>query len=348
MDDLIDSNAKLAEAIFKIGFKTFLAPTLDADWVASIVPEKYAHDEFRVYSIVIDHLEARTNQTDMDKARSCVNQFYRDWSAEGAVERDQCFQPIIRALDEEFNLRHDKDSNYKKGALEVLVPGAGLGRLVFDICKAGYSVEGNEISYHELLASSLALNHTKEPGQFTIAPFALNCSNHRSRADQFRTFKVPDIHPGTELPEDASQRMSMSTGDFIVVYSDEQSRETFDAVATVFFIDTAPNVIRYIETVKNCLKPGGLWINLGPLLWHHVNRKQDSGGEEKAHDDTDTGIAEPGSVELTDEEVVALVEHFGFEIQKHITDEVDTGYISNPRSMLQTTYRPSHWVARKK
>ena len=40
----------------------------------------------------------------------------------------------------------------------------------------------------------------------------------------------------------------------------------FDCVATVFFIDTAHNVIAYIETIYNILKPGGYWINLGKAL----------------------------------------------------------------------------------
>jgi hypothetical protein len=42
--------------------------------------------------------------------------------------------------------------------------------------------------------------------------------------------------------------------------------DVFDCVATVFFIDTAHNVIAYIETIYNILKPGGYWINLGKKL----------------------------------------------------------------------------------
>lgn len=37
----------------------------------------------------------------------------------------------------------------------------------------------------------------------------------------------------------------------------------WDCVATCFFIDTAHNVLDYIETIWNILKPGGVWINLG-------------------------------------------------------------------------------------
>ena len=32
---------------------------------------------------------------DMDKVRTTIKQFYRDWSEEGASERDQCYKPII-------------------------------------------------------------------------------------------------------------------------------------------------------------------------------------------------------------------------------------------------------------
>lgn len=358
LDDLVDKNSELAEAIFMAGFKGFIAPTIDSDWVASIVPEKYSRDEYRIYSIVMDHLKVQTTQNDMDKARSCINQFYRDWSAEGKTEREKCFSPVMKTLEAEYQELQHKRASFHKSNLKVLVPGAGLGRLVFDICQAGFSVEGNEISYHELMASSLILNHTEKAGQFKIAPFALSCSNHLSRTDQFQTFAVPDIHPGTALAIEqaskvpANERMSMSTGDFCVLYSSPEYKDVFDAVATVFFVDTAPNIIRYIEAVRNCLKPGGLWINLGPLLWHQAPRgsSNNSDNDEKQNDahTHDAGIGDPGSVELTNDEVLALVKHLGFEIVREESGTLEIGYISNPKSMLQNLYRPVFWVARKK
>ena len=94
LDDLIESNAELAEAIFVTGFQNLMAPTLDSEWVSSIVPEKFMHDEYKVYATIMDHLKVQSSQTDMDKARSCVHQFYREWSAEGAAERAVCFEPV--------------------------------------------------------------------------------------------------------------------------------------------------------------------------------------------------------------------------------------------------------------
>ncbi|KAL5116093.1 hypothetical protein ACEQ8H_005989 [Pleosporales sp. CAS-2024a] len=358
LDDLIDCNAELAEAIFKAGFQAFLAPTLDSEWVASIVPEKYARDEYQIYSIIMDHMNVKTSKHDMDKARSCINQFYREWSEEGLVERSKCFDPIVSALQDEYNMRKEDYPDLDPSSLHVLLPGAGLGRLVFDVCRAGFSVQGNEISYHELMASALILNHTRGVGEFNIAPFALSCSNHLSRADQFRTVRVPDVHPSaalgnaTDSKVPAHERMSMAAGDFCVVYGQAKYTAVFDAVATVFFLDTAPNIIRYIEAVRNCLKPGGLWINLGPLLWHHAPRKDDDDDDNDQKkrtrpDVADAGIGDPGSVELTNDEVVALVEHFGFEVEKQETGAFETGYMTNPQSMLQSNYRPAFWIARK-
>jgi hypothetical protein len=45
----------------------------------------------------------------------------------------------------------------------------------------------------------------------------------------------------------------------------------YDAIVTLFFIDTAENVLQYLDVIKQLLKPGGVWINYGPLkngeLW---------------------------------------------------------------------------------
>lgn len=50
----------------------------------------------------------------------------------------------------------------------------------------------------------------------------------------------------------------------------------FDSVVTVFFLDTAHNVIAYIETIYDVLKPGGYWVNLGNvLIYDKVTRDRD-------------------------------------------------------------------------
>lgn len=332
VDDAIDRNADIAEAILQFGLLSFGLDHQDDSWKAAATP------------------------ADLDKARSTIRQLYRDWSAEGLPERHAAYSPIVSSMAALLPSRASKRHEHR-----ILVPGAGLGRLVFDLCAAGYTVEGNEISYHQLLASNYMLNCTRRAGQHTLHPWALSFSNHMTRTAQLKAVSVPDVHPAlsleqaqmeTESEVPFSERMSMTSGDFCVLYQQPEYGEIFTAVTTCFFIDTAPNVIAYIATIKNCLRVGGLWINVGPLLWHFesaptpADRDKQRGRTTSSNGHGNDGIGEPGSFELSNDEVVSLVSKFGFEMIEQ-TQASPTGYIQDPESMLQNVYRPVFWVAKK-
>jgi carnosine N-methyltransferase len=38
-----------------------------------------------------------------------------------------------------------------------------------------------------------------------------------------------------------------------------------------FFVDTASNIVQYVEHIHKLLVDGGIWINLGPLLYHYTD-----------------------------------------------------------------------------
>ena len=150
--------------------------------------------------------------------------------------------------------------------------------------------------------------------------------------------------------------MEMTSGDFITSYSSEAEKERFDGVVTHYFIDTAPNLFRYIETVANCLRSGGVWVNVGPLQWHFDGgttggrHEEDEVGEVDGHvrTDYDKGIGEPGSFTLPQDLVMELVKRAGFEVLKEeMLGEDLGGYMSDPDSMSVHRYRCVHWVARK-
>ncbi|KAI9802091.1 MAG: hypothetical protein M1833_002012 [Piccolia ochrophora] len=337
IDDALDTNAQLASLILRTSLSSFALPEQP--------PSRSSIFFWQNHATANDHAKAST----------IIRQLARDWSELGLRERQAHFDPVLSELTAQFPL----NGTVSRNATRVLVPGAGLGRLVFDICAAGFHAEGTEISYHALLTSSFILNHIPAGTQYQLHPFVSSFSNRVSRASQLRAVQIPDVHPGTALDEasrgqdvHAFQRLEMSAGDFCVVYAGKDRREAYDAVATVFFLDTAPNIIRYVETVRNCLKSGGVWVNLGPLLWHFEGRAEKSDEEEAGDEETrerrePTGIAEPGSVELTDEEVLSLIEQSGFTIERHEIRDAQAGYIQDAESMLQSLYRVSFWVARK-
>ena len=354
VDDAIDANAEIASEMLNTALLSFGVDDL-----------QFHTDHETPESSKSGGINGRVNDeaqrligwrntakpSDIDKARSTIRQLYRDWSHEGSVERKACYDPVIQDVIKAF--WHAP----RKNDIKILVPGAGLGRLVFELCRRGYTVQGNEISYHQLIASNWVLNHTVKGQQFDLYPFALEFSNVLSREHQLKKVKVPDVHPGSALEDvfghataNAVDRMSMTAADFIVLYGDEEHKETFNAVVTVYFVDTAPNLIRYIETIRNCLQDGGLWINLGPLLWHFTDRapSEEHDSERTGEPREKVGIEEPGAFELTNDEVLMLVERMGFDIEKREISNSGVGYIQNPESMLQNMYRTSHWIAKKR
>ncbi|PIO23631.1 hypothetical protein AB205_0045110, partial [Aquarana catesbeiana] len=132
---------------------------------------------------------------DMDKLKSTIKQFVRDWSEEGKVERDACYQPIVEEI-----LKSFPKEKCDVSQISILVPGAGLGRLAWEIAKHGYACQGNEWSFFMLFSSN----------------FVLNSNNVRS-ADQVRPVYFPDVNPH-DLPTNSN--FSMTAGDFQEIYSE--------------------------------------------------------------------------------------------------------------------------------
>ena len=336
VDDAIDCNADIADAILESGLKSLELPREPA----------FEHPQ---------SWHGCAKASDVNKAHSTIRQLYRDWSSEGAQERKQCYDFVLGHL-EAFS-QNCPTSNEQTSRPKILVPGAGLGRLVYEICRAGYDVEGNEISYHQLLASNWVLNYVGA-NAYALFPFVTQFTNLCSRKQQLRKVMIPDVHPSEGIKQASANGnnfgdMTMTAADFVILYSEKEYSSRFDAVATMFFIDTAPNFIRYTDTLRNCLKVNGTWINVGPLLWHSdvgygatsedAQEREASSGEPGR----DAGIGEPGSFEATEEEVIWLLEKKGFQVEHREVSSDGVGYLQDPDSMFQNMYRLSSWVARK-
>ena len=107
---------------------------------------------------------------DADKVRYVLKNLVRDWSTEGASEREESYGLIIRALTSIFHdrIRGEVGRPTKIGSSEgdafilprVLVPGCGLARLCVELARCGFEAVGNEFSYFMLLTANLILNHT--------------------------------------------------------------------------------------------------------------------------------------------------------------------------------------------
>jgi len=254
-----------------------------------------------------------------DRVRTTIKQFVRDWSSEGQHERKQCYEPIYKELEILF-----PEHSYDRSDVSILIPGAGLGRLMYDIVSQGFTCQGNEFSLYMLCASNYILNVCSQAESISIYPWIHNSCNIMSNNDQLREVKIPDVVP--RLPAESSQCFSMAAGDFLDIYT-EPNR--WDCVAMCFFLDTAHNIIEYIEKVYTILKPGGYFVNFGPLLYHFA------------------GVLNEPSIELTYEEIKdIMLNKFEFNLISERTG-IRTSYIENPRSMMKMEYDCVFFVVQK-
>ena len=260
---------------------------------------------------------------DIIKMRSTLHLFIRDWAIDGIEERNSTYKPILNELKNFFAKRPKED--FGKG-IHVLVPGAGLGRLMYEIAKLGFKSQGNEFSYYMLLCSNFIFNETKKENEFTIQPLIHSFSNIYDEDTPFKKVMIPDEDLAKELSKSDTGEMSMVAGEFCRVYKDKINY--FDSIVTCFFIDTANNIIEYIETIHNILKVGGLWVNFGPLLYHYTENPNEV------------------SIELSWKEVKNIIIKFGFEFKKE--EEIQTTYSANKDSMSQRIYKCIFFTAIKK
>ncbi|CAD7087266.1 unnamed protein product [Hermetia illucens] len=259
----------------------------------------------------------KIRQQDLESVQITLKQFARDWSSDGEEERRQCYQPIIDAIMDFY-----KPEEYDLSKIKILVPGAGLGRMAYELAYRGYCCEGNEFSFFMLIASNFVLNKCEIENQYTIYPWIHQYVNNVCRSDQIAPITFPDVSPVEAPPKGP---LSMVAGDFLLVYTEPDS---WDGIATCFFIDCANNVIEFIETIYRILKPGAIWVNLGPLLYHYSD------------------VQDELSIEPTCEDLVAIIKAVGFELLKCETG-VRTQYAQNPRSMQQSEYLSIFCVCRK-
>lgn len=98
--------------------------------------------------------------------------------------------------------------------IKILVPGAGLGRLTYELAYRGYYCEGNEFSLFMLVASNFVLNKCIVENQYTLYPWVHQFVNNTSRKDQVMPIAFPDVSPTKAKPKGG---FNMVAGDFLQV-----------------------------------------------------------------------------------------------------------------------------------
>jgi N2227-like protein len=194
-----------------------------------------------------------------DSIRQVIAHLVRDWSfSEGAPIRESIYRWCIEQL---YLYQYVP----KNGP--ILVPGAGLGRLAWEISRTLHcSVEAIESSICMTAVAHRILN-VKRKNAFVLHPFAADSfSNEIDDEARYDAIYFPDVNPSIDAGS-----LSYTVGTFGYDSMQHCSKQ-YGAVVTSFFIDTATTVYDFITTIAMILSSGGLWVNVGPLQWH-INNK---------------------------------------------------------------------------
>lgn len=222
-----------------------------------------------------------------------------------------------------------------------------MGRLAYELFLRGYSVEANEVSPSMAAAAASVLRnqlHDQDDegdGGLFFHPYVLDgMANEVDSQRRFDVVRFPDVVPtfGTTTTCSSSSNisscgsLSYTVGSFVGTddeYYQRQRVGQFDAIVTCFFIDTATNIYEYLETIRALLRPGsGVWINVGPVQWHH------------------NAVLRPSVDELQD-----LLEAAGWILRHWSIDSVPVSYRdeaskkSPPRMTSYDGYHPLRFVA---
>ena len=276
--------------------------------------QNFLNEIISIHGFSSNLLQLKPNALLFENIKSLFRQIVRDWSSIGKTERNASYSEIMAQINLLFPFPKD---------VRILVPGAGLGRLVFELAKVGFNTQGNEFSLLMLFASEIILN-VSQVNKWIIHPFIFPLSNLICKDDQFKSVQFPDIQVGQ-----TSGEMSMVAGDFIEIYSKKEEEGRWDCVVTCFFLDTAANILEYVKIIYRVLKKSGYWVNLGPLLYHYEGN--------------DASL----SIEITLEELFIFLERTGFELI-HKKDGISCPYVQNPTSILQTRYECCLFVVKKR
>ena len=155
-------------------------------------------------------LDGSNTADDPGATHALLTQLKREWSAEGAAERAQCFGSAIDALK-----RHLPITANSPTPVNVLVPGAGLGRLNWELSLAGYTSLGIERAMTMWMVEEFVMKALLPSGKsLPVCPFAHEYSagptNVRQASHLSRQVMVPDPEALSQAADRAAVALSSS------------------------------------------------------------------------------------------------------------------------------------------
>lgn len=269
--------------------------------------------KYRDFDLLRNHEDEAKNSSSNYRVIEALTHFSRDWDADA-----QEIEPLLNYI--KLHLSQFVRENDLRDTC-IIVPGSGLGRIAHEIASSAPYAAVHAVEFSGLMHICNQFMYSQE-GAYVTYPYVHNCSNFTSMANQFRTSKIT-TH---KKPEN----LHLHQEDFR--YFKPNSYKNV-VVVTAFFMDTAENLIDYMDTINELTRgqngvKNGYWINVGPLKYGTAAR-----------------------VELNAEEFAHLRKRMGWQdIDNRISlDENQlVGYTTDKESLWQGYYGLAMWASKRK
>lgn len=197
-----------------------------------------------------------------------LGHFVRDWSPVGHEEVDAIHNYVKSQLDKVIPEGEEQSTC-------VVIPGSGLGRVAHEVSThrnfgAVHAVEFSGLMHacNEYAYDNDKVESEKKGKSPTIYPYVHTCSNFADTDSQFRAVSI-------ETPGSRPGNLFTHLDDFRFFDIPDASKYSNVVVVSVFFIDTAENLIDYLDVISRITAPStrtglpanGYWINVGPLKY---------------------------------------------------------------------------------
>lgn len=189
-----------------------------------------------------------------------LTHFNRDWNMD--VEgTDWELGPVLDYI--QRNLEAITPASTKSRTC-IVVPGSGLGRIPYELSLLNYKeVHSIEFSGLMFLFNQFVYENADcDVQDLEVFPYVHTNSNFKEVLDQHRSILVPQLSRPSNL--------HMHLEDFNT-FELPKSTDECDTivVVTAFFLDTAENLMDYLDSINSLCKPfkKAYWINIGPLKY---------------------------------------------------------------------------------
>ncbi|ABN65164.2 Putative trehalase N2227-like protein [Scheffersomyces stipitis CBS 6054] len=221
---------------------------------------------FQDYHLLKDHDSPTQTSSSNYRVIESLGHFTRDWTAEGEVEIKPVWDYVRTQVDK---LVKPQD----RAKTCVVVPGSGLGRIAHELASYGSETERfgavHAIEYSGLMHICNRFmysspENSSQSKNYEIYPYVHSCSNFYDSQSQFKSSHFSTMNQPKNL--------HLNHEDFR--YFSLQNNYENIVVVSVFFMDTAENLVDYMDAIQSLTVPSkkngvknGYWINVGPLKY---------------------------------------------------------------------------------